>query len=151
MNLECASLTLSLRSTKLPDGDTPRTSQPSGETGGCEETERRKKVKRKLNLSPERRAQLAAAMKARGRPESGCGGESAKHLKRSRFCAWIGSSDLLEQAKNRVDRPAKNQLVVVEVSRLPVKPRKSDTAAIAMCSQMSAWLCSTMPRSGLFP
>ena len=37
----------------------------SGANNRNEETERAKKAKRKLNLSPERRAQLAATMKAR--------------------------------------------------------------------------------------
>jgi hypothetical protein len=45
----------------------------------------------------------------------------------------------------------KNQFEAVLSSLFPEKPRKSATAAIAMCNQMSALLCSTMPMSGSFP
>ena len=41
------------------------TAQPPVRTAGTKRRSAAKKVKRKLNLSPERRAQLAAAMKAR--------------------------------------------------------------------------------------
>ena len=70
--------------TKSPTRKKPSTTSTSSKAAEAQENKPAVKAKRKLNLSPERRAQLAAAMKARwaakraatGRPQNGSSDQS---------------------------------------------------------------------------